>query len=265
MQMPMFRFHLREGARFTPDWEGQECSGLAGANERAVQSARSVMAAALIESGDFSLDGAVLVIDESCAVVAEIDFQDAAHIHLPLRAANDADGAPPGWTRIANGSGDPKPEAAPEGRIVPAATPAHASIAAAPFRFHLYEQGLEVGELGSRDLVDMREALDVGLKLAAVGIDQRADLTSADIRISRADMLLAIVEFAPALRVIDPSLGGEQRALFERLVRSAEETALKAHSAVRKTRTLRNDSRILIDRSEKLIRRSRDLRNRTHH
>lgn len=80
--MPRYYLHIRDGARFIEDFEGQDYSSLDAARDDAVVSARQMMAEK-VRHGEF-IDGQVIEIwDESGTCMAEVVFAEQLAARKP--------------------------------------------------------------------------------------------------------------------------------------------------------------------------------------
>lgn len=102
------------------------------------------------------------------------------------------------------------------------------------YRFHAFQCGLPVADLGRRNFDAPSHAHEAGLRLAAVALatsTERPNVAplNAEIRIyDDADLPIAIVAIEQSLRLLDPSRGGESKRAFDRLIRRARRAELSA-------------------------------------
>ena len=74
--MPLFYFHLRDGAQYVPDETGVDLDGLPEARQEAIKSARDILADQL-RAGE-ALDGQLIEItDASGRILDTVSFKEA--------------------------------------------------------------------------------------------------------------------------------------------------------------------------------------------
>lgn len=78
--MNRFFFHLHDSERLLDDQEGVSCLTLDEARERAVTTARDLMASE-VRKGHLNLAWYILIANENGSVVANLPFEDAVTIH----------------------------------------------------------------------------------------------------------------------------------------------------------------------------------------
>ena len=79
--MARFYLHLRDGAGYSEDFEGQDLPDLAAARFAAIDSVRSVLSEET-RQGQLDLSGAIEIADGDGNILLVVPFRDAIHVHL---------------------------------------------------------------------------------------------------------------------------------------------------------------------------------------
>ena len=77
--MPRFYFDIRNGLGFIPDEEGRELADAGVAREKALEGARSLLSAEVLQGG-LDLRGSIEVMDEQRQAVLTVTFREAVRI-----------------------------------------------------------------------------------------------------------------------------------------------------------------------------------------
>ena len=78
--MPRYHFNIRNGHGFTADEEGLDLSSERDARIQAIQGARSLISAEVLE-GTLDLDGQIEVTDEQNDAVMTVRYREAVRFH----------------------------------------------------------------------------------------------------------------------------------------------------------------------------------------
>jgi hypothetical protein len=79
--MARFYLHIRNGAGYAEDFEGQELADLDAARAAAIEGVRSVLSEEA-RQGELDLSGSIEIADGDGNILMVLPFSDAVHVHM---------------------------------------------------------------------------------------------------------------------------------------------------------------------------------------